>query len=862
MYDFLIDHAIKNVWCTPDQDRQVIIEPAKISPMDGYLNTAVVLNRNITLPIQNTDRFHIFQIGQLYTALIGLPDSLNVWTTLASACSSNKLMVDIYADNGLQLPRVHVWYMTTTDNNLILAVKEQSTINIDINNNPIYFRVYSNAFFASKESDPLNDFIRVEGGIMNTTNDILALQVKYNAMALLPGATYGFVNGKKVAGIDLISTKLGDVAEYLHDSSIYKVVDLPVSSLQTFTSILDNKSKYLLHYLGSNDGTIDYLDDIDIFLIKPTNSNVHVGLYYNKNIVDAVRMVTHKDYSIPVSYLSEYLNTISGLNDISQLVVRLHIRKSGYNRTLMLENNRIEELYKLPDNKLMGALIGINSDVSNWTAANLENSPYVKIMGSNYTGITRTLVEDAYGYNLISKLIGDTPTTIDNSSGLSLANLAYGLIPNSVVYEYDLNGILLGWHQHLYGTKYIASNISCTQVEAITGSYNLDTSLDEVYGASSVVLDPNLEYRYYMCPIINGTPNNIWVDVTNTNSYVINNNVLKWAVSSTDYYTLVRSNKFILTYDLMLIADNGLVNFSLANNQLRNNQSSMWVMQVPMGELDIFLNGYSLIEGIDYIFRFPEVMIINKAFLQNVLTQQQKITIRYTGFCNSDFTSDVKPDTGYIEYGLLSHNNKFDIRDDEVLRIVVGGKYYNRSQLKFAESDTGVTVPNVSNGLPYSVKDIVVPFRGIGTMDTYAARFKSEIIDKAVASYMTSYYPQPVTNGLNVIQSLYKLYSPFCCKIIFDLMNGTISDPRLMQQYSDMDMISICEPYIYLLDFDPIKTQAGGTLINSDYVDIQPHYLNNVISLNIYQYQFIDRVIKYYMNGLVSLNTFVTISQT
>ncbi len=61
MYDFLIDHARLNVYCGLDQDKQFIIEPAKISPIDGVFNLVNVLNKQYTLPLQGK-RFHIYQI--------------------------------------------------------------------------------------------------------------------------------------------------------------------------------------------------------------------------------------------------------------------------------------------------------------------------------------------------------------------------------------------------------------------------------------------------------------------------------------------------------------------------------------------------------------------------------------------------------------------------------------------------------------------------------------------------------------------------------------------------------------------------------------------------------------------------------
>ena len=856
MYDFLVDHALKNVWCTPDQDRQLIIQPVKITGIGGVWNTVDVYWRNITLPLLAT-RFHVYQFGQIYPALINLIDGAeNTWFKLSDSCNSNNVIVNIYCDNGLQLPVTEIWYMITPDRNIVLAVKDQPKINVNLNIDPIYFRVYNNAYFSTSRSDPLNDYIKIDGGTVYNNADILNFQNKFNIVNALPGATYAFVNGIKVSSIDLISTKPNDVIEFIYDSSIRTIIDLPFSNLQSFVSTLDGKHKYLVHYPDVGDNSIDYQDDIDFFIINTLPNNRHNGVFYHRNQEDSVRMLTHKDYSIVVPYAVGYISSVSGWTDIANLTLRLHIRKSGYKRNLVFENSRIEELYKLPDGKVLAAMIGVNSDVSVWRADALESAGYAAIMRSNFPQVTRKLVQDGYGYNAISKLIADTPNKVSVINGANAVPVPYGLISNSVAYEYDSSGLLINWYQHQSYTEYNTVNPNTNLVELISGIGG--NTLDETYGVMASILDSSAEYRYYTCPIVSGMITNKWTDVTNTPAYMVNSNIATWLVDPTLFYTLIRSNKKILAYDLNLFASNGLLSFSLEHLQTRNGNIVNTIMQIPMGELDLFLNGYSLVEGVDYNVNFPEIVIINKNYLQNILTDSQKVTIRFSGFCNPDFSRNVIADKGFIKYDLLSHNNRFDIRDDKVLRIVVGGKLFDRSSLLFSELDSGITVPSINNGLPYQIRDIVVPLKGIAVDDTYIARSKSLSIDKSISDYMTSWFPEPVITTPNVIVQLYPIYSPFCSRIIYDLQTGVLSDPKLMQQYSDSDVIDICKPYEYLLKFDPTQ---NGLQQDSSYVIIHPHNLNTVINVDIYMYKFITRVVALYMNGLVNISNFINLTQ-
>lgn len=857
MRSLLVEDAISKVWCTPEQDKQVILKPVKVSPYGGVWNTVRIFDRSVVLPIIGV-KFHVYQVGNLFPDFIGLPDSDNVWTKISDACNLNKVLVDIYTAKGYQLPKTNAWFTVTKNGSLLLAVKENPVIGIDLNTTDLFFRFYTNAFFNSSRADHINDIIHVNGGIVYVNADILAFQNEVATHKALVGSVYCFVNGFFVDNIDLITAKPGDYVEYVYDSSVKNVITLDFANLRTFHSDKDSAIKYLLHYAG-NSPTIDYCDDVDFFIIKKNGAR-YTGAYYHKNMVDAIRMVTHKDYSMNAAYAEGYIASIPTAAVIGDLSVMIVIRKAGYNRSLIYENNRIEELYKLPDNLLLDAMVGINATMPNWTAAHLENSPYVTLMGSKIENITDRLAQDAYGYNLISKILADTPVNNTAVSGTPTFNVPPGLMDACVVYEYNANGLLLGHYQHLSGLLYNAVNPTAAKAEMILGHEN-NGVLDEVFDTLISPIEAGIDYRFYICDKVGGVSQKNWRDVTgDQNKYLISNGVVQWNLNLANYRTLVRSNKNILSYDLDLMAENGVLKFSLNESVNVGGVITSSVMEVPMGELDLFMGSPakgSLIEGIDYIVNFPQIVIINKSLLNNVLTTPQKITVRFTGFCNPDLTMNTPGDIGFIKYDLLSRNSRYDVRDDKVLRIVVAGKLYSRDMLLFSEKDNGVTVPNVNNGLPYSVRDIVVPLRNNGVDDTYTARAASKVIDQRVSDYMSLYLPEPVINTPNAILAQYQVVSPFCSKIIYDLAAGLITDPRLMGNYSDMDVKDICTPYEWLLAFDPTQLAHKA---DTEFVVVLPHNLDTVISLDIYKYQFLSRVVHLYMNGMISLSNFINLA--
>lgn len=853
MTDFLVSHARENVWCAPRQDVQSIVEPARISPPTGVWNSIAVQGRQYKLPVQGV-RFHVYQVGQLHPLLLGLFPIRNAWVSMAAVCNKQKMIVDLYSVSGVQLPRFETWYIVGPDKNLIIATMEQLSIPIKLEFDKLYMRVYTNAWFIDRRNDPTAHVIKVEGKRPLSVQEVLDLQHHYEETLLLPGHTYSFVNGFKVSKIDLFTVKVGDVVEFVYDGSIKHVIDFNVRDLRFFTSTLDQKQKYLLHYLGIGDSTIDYHDDIDFFLLQHMSQDRMKGVYIHRNQKDTIRMVTHKDYSLSVQALIALADMQPEWEDEQKLTVRMHVRHGGWDRALVFENNRILELYKLQDNDLRNAMLGIDSTVNNWRADVLESAAYVKIMRTDYHSITKEMVEDAYGYNAVSKLLADTPTDVKLSSNQKVVDVPYGLRSMATGYEYNATGVLLDHHIHTAGAVYGVRDDKTASVEMISGEAS--DLLDDVYGEQVTTLNPKYSHRMYTCPKVAGVPNNKWVDVTGSGNYAVLNNALTWLTNPSDTYTLVRSDRTFLSYELQLAAPDGLLRFSLTHRAYRNGVIGTYVMQIPMGELDLWLNGYSLIENVDYYVNFPEIIIVNKAFLKDITTTQQNIGVRFTGFCKKNFSRENLVDRGYVKQGLLSRNNRYDIRDDKVLRIVVDGVLKDRKDLLFSEENSGVGVVGSRNGAPYLIRDIVVPLRDYTIQDTYDMRAKSMVIDKAVSDYLTQKIPEPPMVGPNPITHRYPVVSPFACKIMYDLIAGHLNDPRIYSQYSDMVVLEICAPYEFLLKSDPTQPEKDT---DWDYILVHPHNLPWVVDMEIFQYRFLSRVVGLYLKGKVALSHFIAV---
>jgi len=238
------------------------------------------------------------------------------WYSAAETCELESVVLDLYTGNGMQFPRHQCFIQLMGDRNIILAVKVQTSRFPDLEKEPLFFRMYSNAYLQSVRSAGVFSPFKVEGITVTGSQQLLTFAQRFKDLQALEGHTVLFLNGRQIDHVTPGRIVNGDVLELVYDSTISQVIDWPVADLQTFDSDLDHLRKYLLHHAQQTHQTIDYRDDLDIWLLKKDLVGGFEGVYYHKNQGNAVRMVTHQDYAVPVPYVVGFATQVPGWGNI------------------------------------------------------------------------------------------------------------------------------------------------------------------------------------------------------------------------------------------------------------------------------------------------------------------------------------------------------------------------------------------------------------------------------------------------------------------------------------------------------------------------------------------------------------------
>lgn len=850
--DYLIKHAQENVWCMPFQDNQAILALSRISRDGGEVGSVLALWGEQTLPTRN-DAYHVYMVGQNFPLQWSLPQTKGKWVSLQTWGKRNQQIIDLYLQNGKHLPLSTAFIYRADDLNFLIAVLQVpsqwsytwNTVG-GLNVEQLYLRLYRNAYFETDKAHQEITSVEYGGGLVRNQSDITRLQNEVANLRFYDGVVNVYHNGYWISDILSTKIKVGDFVEWVHDVSVARVVDFDVNTLLDFASELDNIRKYLLHPSknGNTGETIRYRDDVDIYLFTEDSEGWLKGRYYHRNREGSMRMVTHADYSVPVDFVQAYLDK-DNWAELKNLKLRLHIRDSGLDRPLVHETNRIHELYKLSDRDIVRAMLGLDATVDIWQVQHLEKSLYTAMMRSYFGKFEIRDVLEAYGYNAVTKLLDDTPYKVTVGSNGNYVEVTPGLVNVATMFEYDAGGLLLGAYDHGGDTRYYTRNPECMLVEALVGKGQ--KQLDWVAGNDPVTLG-NYLYGFYFCKKVKDVPTNDWQLAVKDKHYTLLNGVVSWIHDAGQNQGLVVSDKSFLLYNFDFPSNNDVYTFTLTHSDVNGT-----VLPIQPEHLNIWLNRRFLIEGLDYTVVWPKVTLISKPYLKLGVANQ--LVVRATGFYGKSLTRRIPVDSGFAYQGLVSLNGHYDLRDDKVMRVVIGGGVFHTDDVPFAEraGETGLLA--VQNGTPYMSEVVNTPIREITTEVNWILKDAAEAVDQALEDYMTVKYPEIDKSGPNPIGAYYGLYSPVLTAVAYDLQRGALTSP-----YSPQDPQSVSDklkPYFPLLDFDPCRKT-----VNTNYVRIYPTPFDVIKSVSERDFLFLTAINKLYLNSRLDISSFFRIEGT
>lgn len=861
--------ALSKIWCSLYQDNPSIIELTKISPRGGYLRVGRPFSVDIGMP-KNKGTFHLYMIGGNSTERLNFPSVQEQWIKYTDWTNSEQTRFLLYTDTGIIYPTYKVYVAIEYDGNILLAIEEDLKI-CDLNNTPVYMHVTKPFYWTGDSLIEKQKQFRIDGQTTTTDADIINFKDIYNnKINLKTGKKWFYHNGRFRQNFNYGNFKKGDNLEYVIDTSVAKTYDADISKLRFFTSDLDKCQKYLIQLplktVINNEGvesqlddyrTVVYRDDIEIYIyqVNPDGA-VGSGFYYNRNEEKSLRMITHRAFSIPVLKVQNAIRVFDPNLDLRKWRLRLYVRRSGLNRIMMADTNRVLDLYRLDGHNISlitEIMAGGRAALKEWTASNLERSWYNYIMRARREEITEKNIIDALGYYGSSSIMAPAIVYGYKLHNRLVFDIPFGLVGLCTIFEYDVDGHLLDWRTSANNAQYVAVHEKCDHIEILAGGGSRYPEIH--YNPTAIAGLPDCEYRFYLSYNANAPVNDpTWRDVTKDTNHVKpveGTNNFGLVYSSATNTLVVFGDKEWLCYDHFMPTDSAKFHFSLTYRDTET------LLPMQYQEIDIFLNGRMLVEGIDYHYHNSEICIVNKTHIDYTATTQ-KITIRARGFLDNTCLRKRPRDFGFIQKNRVSYDGYYGVVDDNLTKVNIGGQLHSTESLtEIASDDTYFVNSGKSlDGLPYQLSDRYVTASALkltnSDISAYYALEKDNDVIKRVEAYYNENYPKAkMPHNVKVDNDWYELYSPFMAAIIENIKS--FPNRALNVNSGNKESVNkFVAPFTKLLRFDPIK---NGTDLH--FCMVHPVAGNKPVTVSNTEYKLIQAVNDTYLDGKVNLTAFI-----
>lgn len=834
MDNWLVAHAQQYAWQRPGADGTLIIAPHKITQKTGAIGH--VRDGLSDIPLPGSGWWHAYHLGKLHVREGNLNIPAGIWYKVSTVINELNAFILVYNEKGLGIPTENMYFYRDQNGAILLAMPQGGKYKWP-DTETLFIKFYpgwTGGDLAATIPPTTTEYM--------TVPNLLARQAVIDRIAKLKAKRKGYVsvwvNGELRDNLKVDDLFTWDDVELRVDGRVRRVVDYNLGDVKSFTSTLDNKRKYLLH-LPKGDDKWTFNDDVEIHVFYQNR-----GRYYHHHRSEAIRNLTYNDISIPTERVKDLRVTWGQLTNIDDVVVRVIIRDDYMEQSALFNTDRLYDLYRLKDEDIVAAMVGANSNVVEWQAANLEQSAANRLAAAKPRNITRQLCTDAYGYNAVSYYAANTPQKLELNERGWFCRLPDLLARRSTVYEYDAYGKLLGSYPHNDDAYYYARNPTARLVEALVSRQN--TAMDIIDDAPDFQMEEGLNYTFYLQKLKSGAVTGEYLPAKKGVDYTEVDGLIKWAVDRTRRRPTVITDRYHLFTSATFKVEDGEIRIGVTSRGADGVDRPLFV---PMETVEAWLNGFPLVHGVDFTVQWPTVTVVNKVFIND--GEVNKLELRARGV-----TGTLRvPEHGFVTSGVLSNNDRYDVREDKVVRIVAGGRLMHRDDVVFRE-DSALGVTTIPDGVPYSIDDPTVPLRTLVEGDTYSLRDKARDMDNRIEDYLSTWFPTPPPAAIVPLPTWYHLYSPVLNKVMWDIQMGrlTVVEDDETNRISTTQLDEIMVAYDDLLAFDP-------AFIGFDrrFVRVHPHLQYKTVEVAELTYALLDRINARYLNNAVTLNQYLKI---
>ena len=833
----VIDHLnstyFDGVWNTPQDHGRANVA---LMPVSTYLQTGAVAIDLSVVGLPTTDAVYVVYKAPISFFSRYIQFTEFAWMSDADVFTQFGITLFCHGTTGRKIPYGETaFYFDSLKNIVIIAINRiYATKCIGQTYPALYISLYKDTSRATP--------IVAQTLTVTTTNAASVTSAISYAHTTFPYGTSIYVNGWLYDPSYVPSLNAGDIVEIISDPDIVGYCDLYIDDNQTgYFSTRFGEYREVLHIpklLNPNNYVITH-DTLDLGVF---DSTTHKGVYGHRIDPHTIESVTHNDFSMSRSVLTAHQNDLGAQG----VYVRIWVRFATSPKKLTDEAHHISDLYSLTDTEIKLQLAGLSThQINEWKAAALEQSTYLPLLyqfnGFSSSNILQQYVQAMGYFSVASTLSQAMHHTVYNGALLTITK------PRRLV-GYDCDGVV-----YINGRKAPLSSYRITNASAWTitlgftaTSYipigaRVSVYVTEAGGFTPVSFSPTAEVPSITVPgddyglvkvVSYSTPQSVWGTPLSLGYEQI-------AVSTADYHVVVNTDGSA-TYTVMpmhygqtmyLVPFYGLTTLSYPIDTFLSTSSPVIIpltmqdttgVTLPLlgyGTLDVYINGYKLIEDIDYTCeplygQFSDILqtllVVSNQDYINLVTPGNTLEVVIMG------DQVVSHDAGYVISNQMHRNLPPMVWSESAGRAFAHGMLVDVNE----SGNTATCTTTQSDGVPYSI-DWLIPYSVTKLLTQQSPSSDISLrtrIDRAL-DLVAPTYPTTV-----MISHLYALYSPYLARIITDVATGVLT---IVDEPKDDAFLNQFSHYAVLYSRDPVIGGANS-LIDRRFVSLAAHYVNLV----------------------------------
>lgn len=838
--------CFQNIWNEPDSEIRANIVPRIIQERSAVGNFSFNGN-SFALP-NGTEPFYVYVIPANLMYIFSARIVPTRWISTQELCNKYNMLIHTYHLSGKMMQKASVYFLRKDEYVFLAISKTMATKCLK------YTEMKDMRFTMYYDSDQVND-IEVHSYIVPPTDsNLLVRREIYETIQNFDfdaSHTTIYVDGYEIRYSGMTSIPTNCYVDVINDANAIFTHEIDLTDINNnvaFYSDKDETTKQLIHIpkeLNPDNKVLTHNTCTIHVRPKLSDGSVGPGLYLHRCATRSVGQVTHNDISIPLYILDAYRDYLG----TQEITLHLSFRQHDKDNVLIRDKNYIDLLYTLDDDTIVDHLLGkVRSDLDFWKASHLEKSVYVEMMFDVPNVLTRE-------------------TMLHYVSGLGYYH-TMALLCKKIVYT-DITGWYGGAVRipkpYLYANNsvfpfvYIDSKkVNSSVVKHVNNtSLNLDIGFEDIYtvpvpskmtvelfvdgpksiykivpeAGTNTITIPYKDYVILEEFDISEYPAQ-GLDAIATKSYKeftnITGNILK-TVRTNEVDLLfgpltygktfiIQNRKCVYSFNKDLDADmqNGNPLVLPLHHGVRDEGYEVPIWNTP--HVRVYLNGNYLIQGLDFDLWETKDHLDRVAMKYIVLYNLEYLETE-NNFVEWFSTSSIEENkvSGYVVDDQAAVPDELSLWFEQMTMVHVDGVY---------EKD----VVNLGNilGLPIDGHRQGAPFEACTTVPESISTFLSTYHpndDIARIQILTDYFygKQPNLPDILVLPKSHKCFSPYCVRIIRDILNGTLKgisyDPdedRMRTQF---------QSYAYIMEKDLIATNK----LNLTFVDVFPHYKQIIV---------------------------------